>query len=247
MTQSDPRYTVLALTARLSAVNLYLQQIAQKTSQIKESPPLAPPTIAPLRFHRGLPVVQIGSCRSLASHPISALATQTSPPVPAPPFPPSSSIGMEGGSVDGTAGPEPQVHRKLIRVSLVPSNRVRGHGGTQATDSISYFGASIPSPPMHQPVIGPAGAFVHASSLALATPLSCSSSGPALNGPQPFMITRSLCPAPAQPPFPGDELAAPTLPHGVASDQVSSSARQSAPRKRGKCRYFATKKGTFLV
>ena len=184
MTQSDPRYTVLALTARLSAVNLYLQQIAQKTSQIKESPPLVTPTTTPHPI-----LSRLICCADRVSIPgqspdlCAGNSNVTSSPRPRPPFPPSSSIGMERGSVDGTAGPEPQVHRKLIRVSLVPSNRVRGHGGTQATDSISYFGASIPSPPMHQPVIGPAGAFVHASSLALATPLLYSSSGPALNGP----------------------------------------------------------------
>ncbi|KAJ5755748.1 hypothetical protein N7533_005291 [Penicillium manginii] len=40
-----------------------------------------------------------------------------------------------------------------------------------------------------------------------------------------------------------DELAASTTAHGVEATSSSSTARQSSSRRRGKCRYFATKKG----
>ncbi|KAJ5168668.1 uncharacterized protein N7482_004262 [Penicillium canariense] len=46
-----------------------------------------------------------------------------------------------------------------------------------------------------------------------------------------------------QSPVAGDELAGPASTHGVAPSQEANVARQSVPKKRGKCRYVATRKG----
>lgn len=44
-------------------------------------------------------------------------------------------------------------------------------------------------------------------------------------------------------PITTDELAAQAAAHGVTPSQVASAPRQSSGRRKGKCRYFATKKG----
>ncbi|KAJ5759308.1 hypothetical protein N7520_006464 [Penicillium odoratum] len=46
-----------------------------------------------------------------------------------------------------------------------------------------------------------------------------------------------------QPPLTSDELSVPTSSHGVTSTRESRTIRQSLTKKRGKCRYFASKKG----
>ncbi|KAJ5292926.1 UNC93-like protein [Penicillium atrosanguineum] len=63
--------------------------------------------------------------------------------------------------------------------------------------------------------------------------------------PATFLITRSsrnFRTGTEQPLASNDELAALALPHGVVSTHVPNAPRQSS-RKRGKCRYFATKRG----
>ncbi|OOQ84229.1 CHY zinc finger domain protein [Penicillium brasilianum] len=46
-----------------------------------------------------------------------------------------------------------------------------------------------------------------------------------------------------QPPIDGDALAGPARVRGAVSSQEANAPRQSAPKKRAKCRYFASKKG----
>ncbi|KAJ5721656.1 uncharacterized protein N7483_009590 [Penicillium malachiteum] len=46
-----------------------------------------------------------------------------------------------------------------------------------------------------------------------------------------------------QPPLTGDELSTTTSSHGVTSAPESKNSRQSSSKRRGKCRYFASKKG----
>ncbi|KAJ5646751.1 hypothetical protein N7490_003123 [Penicillium lividum] len=46
-----------------------------------------------------------------------------------------------------------------------------------------------------------------------------------------------------QPPLTSDELSVPTSSHGVTSTRESRTVRQPSTKKRGKCRYFASKKG----
>jgi hypothetical protein len=66
--------------------------------------------------------------------------------------------------------------------------------------------------------------------------------------PATFLITRSLqepgTGTEIQPPAALDELAGPARTRGAVSSQEASAPHQSAAKKRAKCRYFATKKGT---
>ncbi|KAJ5595111.1 uncharacterized protein N7459_001319 [Penicillium hispanicum] len=62
--------------------------------------------------------------------------------------------------------------------------------------------------------------------------------------PATFLIMRScLSAGTRRPPMGSDELASPAPAHGVAPAAGEAAPRQSGPRRRGKCRYFATKKG----
>ncbi|KAJ5928905.1 hypothetical protein N7466_007861 [Penicillium verhagenii] len=59
-----------------------------------------------------------------------------------------------------------------------------------------------------------------------------------MDGPVAFAFTGT-----EQPPLTSDELSNPTSSHGVTPMQESKTARQSSTKKRGKCRYFMSKKG----
>lgn len=75
---------------------------------------------------------------------------------------------------------------------------------------------------------------------------SCHTSG-RTQRPVTFLITRSPrdhgTGTESQPPVALDELAGPARARGAVSSQDASAPRQSAPKKRAKCRYFASKKG----
>jgi hypothetical protein len=67
--------------------------------------------------------------------------------------------------------------------------------------------------------------------------------------PATFLITRSLqepgISTENQPPTDGDALAGPARARGAVSSQEANAPRQSAPKNRAKCRYFASKKGMY--